>query len=72
MFLALLLLTLYLHAMACPRWLTNPRVVNCAGVATRPHPQAPYRSRPVPVTAVMAAAPAPATPRWGCPRDRTP
>ena len=62
MFLALLLLTLCLHAMACPRWLSRAWVVKYGGAATRPHPLAPYRSHPVLVTAVMAAAPAPATP----------
>ena len=62
MFLALLLLTLCLHAMTCPRSLTRAWLVNCGGAATRPNPLAPYRSHPVLVTAVTAAAPAPATP----------
>ena len=65
MFLALLLLTLCLHAVACPRWLTRAWVVNWGGGGGRPHPMAPYRSRPVPMTVVMAAAPAPATPPLG-------
>ena len=62
MFLALLLLTLWLHAMTCPQRLTRAWMVNFGGAAIRPHPLAANLSHPVPVRAVMAADLAPATP----------
>ena len=42
------------------------------GAAARPHPVAPYRSRPVLVTPVMAVAPAAATPPLGRPQGPDP
>ena len=62
MILALLLLTLCLHAVACPRWLTRVWVVTCGGAATRLRSLAPYRTRPVPETVGKAAVPAPTPP----------
>ena len=38
MFLALLLMTLCVHAMACPRWLTRAWVVSCGGGGGRTTP----------------------------------
>ena len=62
MVLVLLLPTLCLHVVSCPRWLTRAWVVNYRGAATRPRSLAPYWTHPVPLTVVTAAAPAPATP----------
>ena len=60
MFLALLLLTLRLHAMTRPRWLTRAWVVTCGGGGGGGHDHAPWHPAghaPVPVTLAMAAAP---------------
>ena len=78
MFLVLLLLTLCLHAVDCPWWLTRPGVVTCGGAATRPRTLAPCRTHPVlvavvKVAVVKAAVPAPAPPPpLGRPQDLDP
>ena len=72
MTLALLLLTLCVHAVDCPRWFTRTSVVNCGGTATRPRSLAPYRTHPVPVAVGTAAVPAPAPLPQGRPQDPDP
>ena len=62
MILALLLLTLCLHAVDCPRWLTRIGVVKCREAPTRPRSPAPYRTHPVPMAVGKAEVPAKAPP----------
>ena len=68
MFLALVLLTLGLHAMPTVADKGLGGDLRGGGGGARPHPLTPYRSCPVLVTAVMAATRAPASPPLGRPQ----